>query len=324
MSAKPKILITRRWPQACEARLQTRFELEFNVDNPPMSVASLREAMDHFDAILPTVTDPMGQGTFPDTPPRCRFIGNFGVGFNHIDLDSAKRLGITVSNTPDVLTDCTADIAMMLLLMTARRASEGEKMIREGQWTGWHPTQLLGTRVSGKTLGLIGFGRIAKAIAQRAHFGFGMKIRVSARRKVPDVDLKPFGALESKSLEDLLESSDFVSLNCPGSPENRHLIDRARIERMRPNAILINTARGDVVDTQALIDALEQGKIRGAGLDVYEGEPHIHPGLLKAPNLTLLPHLGSATEETRTAMGMRAIDNLEDFFAGVKVRDQIC
>ena len=324
MQSHPRILVTRRWPKDCEDRLRAKFDVVLNEDNHPMDTDSLRAAMSNFDAVLPTVTDPMGSEVFNADPMRCRFIGNFGVGYNHIDLESAKRLGIIVTNTPDVLTDCTADLAMMLVLMTARRASEGEQILRSGHWTGWHPTQLLGTKVTGKTLGLVGFGRIARATARRAHFGFGMKILISARRDIPPSDLLAYGASQATSLEALLRTSDFVSLHCPGSQENRHLINRERLALMKQEAILINTARGDVVDSEALMDALRSHQIRGAGLDVYEGEPKIHPGLLDLSNVTLLPHLGSATLETRTGMGMRVIDNLEAYFDHKAPGDRIC
>lgn len=319
----PKILLTRRWPSPCEKRLSERYDVTLNASNEPMSQAELKAAFTTYDVILPTVTDRIDADVLSAEPMRCRLIGNFGVGFNHIDLAKASALDIIVTNTPDVLTDCTADIALMLLLMAARRATEGERLLRSGDWKGWHPIQLLGTKVAGKTLGLIGFGRIAQAVAQRGHFGFGMRILVKGRRPIPPALLDRFNAKEADSLENLLEASDFVSLHCPGSLENRHLINRERLARMRPDAILINTARGDVVDSDALIEALTHGTIRAAGLDVYEGEPTVHPGLLRLDNLTLLPHLGSATTETRTRMGMRVIDNLEAYIQGVTPPDRV-
>lgn len=319
----PKILLTRRWPSPCEKRLSERYDVTLNTRNEPMSQAELKAAFETFDVILPTVTDRIDADVLSAEPMRCRLIGNFGVGFNHIDIAKANALGITVTNTPDVLTDCTADVAFTLLLMAARRTTEGERLLRSGEWTGWHPTQLLGTKVAGKTLGLIGFGRIAQAVAQRGHLGFGMRILVKGRRPIQPALLDRFNAQEADSLESLLEASDFVSLHCPGSHENRHLINRERLARMRPEAILINTARGDVVDSVALIEALADGTIRAAGLDVYEGEPAVHPGLLGLENVTLLPHLGSATTETRTGMGMRVIDNLEAFIRGETPPDRV-
>lgn len=323
MTATPRILVTRRWPAACEKRLSEHYQVTLNELNEPMGVEALKAAMRNYDAVLPTVTDPVTAEVLSEDPLRCRFIGNFGVGYNHIDMPTARSRGIVVSNTPDVLTDCTADITLLLLLMTARRATEGEFLLRAGQWTGWHPTQLLGTKVAGKTLGLIGFGRIAKAVAQRAHFGFGMKILVKGRKPISKADLDPFNAQEAESLESLLGDSDFVSLHCPGSAENRHLINQDRLKAMKPGGILINTARGDVVDSEALIDALRTRRIRAAGLDVFEGEPHLHPGFLTLDNVSLLPHLGSATEETRTGMGMRVIDNLDAFFRGETPPDKV-
>lgn len=323
MHGNPRILVTRRWPAACEKRLSAHYQVTFNERNEPMGVEALKAAMRDYDAVLPTVTDPINSEVLSQDPIRCRFIGNFGVGYNHIDMATVRSRGIVVSNTPDVLTDCTADIAMLLLLMSARRASEGEILLRTGHWNGWHPTHLLGTKVAGKTLGLIGFGRIAKAVAQRAHFGFGMKILVIGRKPIPKAELDQFSAQEAESLDSLLSHSDFVSLHCPGSIENHHLINAERLKAMKPEAILINTARGDVVDSEALIDALRTRRIRAAGLDVYEGEPNLHPGFLTLDNVSLLPHLGSATEETRTGMGMRVIDNLDAFFRGETPPDKV-
>ena len=323
MQANPRILVTRRWPAACEKRLSEHYQVTFNAQNEPLGVDALKAAVRDYDAVLPTVTDSLNSEVFSQDSIRCRFIGNFGVGYNHIDMASVRSRGIVVSNTPDVLTDCTADIAMLLLLMSARRASEGEILLRAGQWSGWHPTHLLGTKVAGKTLGLVGFGRIAKAVAQRAHFGFGMKILVIGRKSIHQAELDPFHAQEADSLESLLSHSDFVSLHCPGSAENRHLINAERLKAMKPESILINTARGDVIDSEALIEALQSRQIRAAGLDVYEGEPHLHPGFLTLDNVSLLPHLGSATEETRTGMGMRVIDNLDAFFRGETPPDKV-
>ena len=268
------------------------------------------------DALLPTVTDRLDATLLRAPDVRVRLLANFGVGVNHIDLEAATAAGIAVTNTPDVLTDATADIAMLLMLMAARRASEGERLLRAGQWTGWHPTQLLGSQVTGKTLGLIGFGRIARAMATKAHFGFGMPILFYNRSEVPADVVAHFGACSAESIEAVLHEADFVSLHCPGSAENRHLINARRLASMKPTAILINTARGDVVDSEALIEALRNRTIAAAGLDVYEGEPRLNPGFLDVDNVALLPHLGSATRETRNAMGMRAIDNVAAFFRG--------
>ncbi|MGZ8219693.1 2-hydroxyacid dehydrogenase, partial [Methylomagnum sp.] len=320
---KPKALVTRRWPEPCEARLQELFDVTLNADNHPLSKEELQDALRNYDAVLPTVTDALSADVLSVEPLRCKILGNFGVGFNHIDIATAKARGITVTNTPDVLTDSTADIAMLLMLAAARRGGEGERLVRSGQWTGWYPTQMLGTQVTGKTLGLIGFGRIARAMATKAHFGFGMSIVFYNRSPVPDDVIAHFNTRSAASIEDVLQASDFVSLHCPGSPENRHLINAERLALMKPSAILINTARGDVVDSEALIKALKNKTIAAAGLDVYEGEPRLNPGFLDLDNAVLLPHLGSATQETRVAMGMRVIENVAAFFNGETPRDQV-
>jgi glyoxylate reductase len=279
--------------------------------------------MGRVDAILPTVTDALGPEVFDGPAPRTRILANYGVGFSHIDTEAARRHGIVVTNTPDVLSDCTADIAMTLLLMVARRAGEGEREVRAGQWTGWRPTHLVGTKVAGKTLGIIGFGRIGQEMARRAHHGFGMKIRVQNRSAVAPEILARFGAEQVESVEALLPQCDFVSLHCPGGAANRHLINADRLARMRTGAILINTARGEVVDEAALAEALQSGHLGGAGLDVFDGEPRIAPVLLESPRLVMLPHLGSATRETREAMGFRVVENLTAFFDGGTPRDRV-
>jgi lactate dehydrogenase-like 2-hydroxyacid dehydrogenase len=228
-----------------------------------------------------------------------------------------------VSNTPDVLTEATADIAMTLLLMVSRRAGEGERHVRCGAWTGWRPTHMLGTQVSGKVLGLIGMGRIARAVARRAHHGFGMRVIFHDPYPPSASEAAELGAEPRETLEQVLEEADFVSLHCPASPETRHLMNRERLARMRRSAFLINTARGDVVDEAALVEALSDGTIAGAGLDVYEREPEVTPGLLTMENVVLFPHLGSATQETRIAMGRRAVENLRLFFDGAPLRDPV-
>jgi lactate dehydrogenase-like 2-hydroxyacid dehydrogenase len=235
----------------------------------------------------------------------------------------AKERGVAVSNTPDVLTDATADLAMTLLLMVARRTGEGERHVRGGQWTGWRPTHMLGTQVSGKTIGLIGMGRIARAVAQRAHHGFGMKVIFHDPYPPPPEVAAALGAEPRASVDDVLREADFVSLHCPATAETHHLMNRERFGRMRPGAFLINTARGDVVDEAGLVEALESGRLAGAGLDVFEKEPQVTQALVTMDNVVLLPHLGSATEETRVAMGMRAFENLRLFFAGEPLRDRV-
>jgi lactate dehydrogenase-like 2-hydroxyacid dehydrogenase len=256
-------------------------------------------------------------------PLRAKMIANFGVGFNNIDVEAAKARGISVSNTPDVLTDATADIAMTLMLMIARRTGEGERHVRSSHWTGWRPTHMLGRMVSGKTLGLIGMGRIARAVARRAHHGFGMRVLYTDPYPPPPDVAAALGAEQRATIEEVLAQSDFVSLHCPATPETRHLMNSVRLAKMKPSAYLINTARGDVVDEAALVEALKKGWIAGAGLDVFEKEPQIAPALVAMENVVMLPHLGSATEETRVAMGMRALENLRLFFSGAPLRDRV-
>jgi lactate dehydrogenase-like 2-hydroxyacid dehydrogenase len=321
--SKPKVLVTRRWPAAVEAQMAEVFELDLNSADTPLSQDDLRDAMGRYDAILPTVTDRLPAQVFDGAATRTKILANYGVGFAHIDTAAAKARGIAVTNTPDVLSECTADIAMTLMLMVARRASEGERELREGRWAGWRPTHLIGTKVSGATLGIIGFGRIGQAMAKRAHFGFDMKIVVYNRSPVAPELLALYNAEQAASIDTILPLCDFISLHCPGGAANRHLINARRLGLMRPGAFLINTARGEVVDEHALAQALWFGCIGGAGLDVFEREPEIPSELLGAENTVLLPHLGSATRETREAMGFRVFENLTDFFQGRPPRDRV-
>ncbi|ABG33682.1 D-glycerate dehydrogenase [Roseobacter denitrificans] len=320
---RPRVLVTRRWPESVEAQLAERFDTVFNVDDTPMTPAEFRDALTRFDAILPTVTDRLTTEAFDISSPKTRLLANYGVGFSHIDIAAAKAHGIAVTNTPDVLSECTADLAMTLLLMVARRAGEGERELRAGQWTGWRPTHLVGSKVSGKTLGIVGFGRIGQAMAQRAHFGFGMKILVQNRSRVAQEVLDRYQAVQVDTLDDLLPACDFVSMHCPGGAENRHLINSRRLDLMKSDAFLINTARGEVVDENALVQSLTYECIAGAGLDVFDGEPKVSPALMEFDNLVLLPHLGSATAETRTAMGERVLSNVIAFFEGSTPADRV-
>lgn len=323
MSGRPVVVVTRRLPEAVERELARDFDARLNTDDRPLGPEGLMEALRSADAVLCTVTDRLTAEVLAAEPRRAALLANFGVGFNHIDIAAAKARGIAVSNTPDVLTDATADIAMTLLLMVARRTGEGERHLRAGAWTGWRPTHMLGTQVSGKTLGLVGMGRIARAVAQRAHHGFGMRI-VFHDPYPPSAEVaRSLGAEPRERLEDVLREGDFVSLHCPATPETRHLMNRERLALMRPEAYLINTARGDVVDEAALVEALQARRIAGAGLDVFEREPQVSPDLLAMENVVLLPHLGSATTETRVAMGMRAVENLRLHFAGQPLRDRV-
>lgn len=317
---EPVIVVTRRWPEPVEQELARRFPgVQLNVDDVPLGRDRLRAALEHADVVLPTVSDKLPAELF-EGELKTRFLGNFGVGYNHIDIEAAAKAGIVVTNTPRVLTDTTADTAMTLLLMVARRAGEGEREVRAGRWTGWRPTHMMGANVTGKTLGILGMGRIGVAVARRGHFGFGMPVIF-----YDPVDFEPDhgipGARRVGTIEEVLDVADFVSLHMPGGAGNTHLIDTAALARMKPTAFLVNSARGDVIDQRALIEALRSGTIAGAGLDVYEGEPEIPAELLALDNAVLLPHLGSATLETRTAMGMLVLDNLQDFLAG---RDPSC
>ena len=321
MTSRPRVVVTRRLPAPVEEELAHRFDVELNTEDQPLGRAGLERALGGADALLCTVTDRLTAEVLAVEPLRARILANYGVGFNHIDLDAARRRSLTVTNTPEVLTDDTADDAVMLLLMVARRAGEGEREVRAGRWTGWRPTHLLGTKVSGKTLGLVGFGRIARAVATRAA-GFGMRVLYH------DPYPPPAGAPTAPgtgvpTLDDLIGQADFLSLHCPATPETRHLMDARRLALMRRTAFLINTARGDVVDEAALVAALRAGAIAGAGLDVYEREPTVSPELLAMQNVVLLPHLGSATQETRVAMGLRALENLRAFFDGAPPRDKV-
>lgn len=311
----PRVIVTRRWPGAVEEALAARFDTQLNTDDHPFSQAELKAALGDADALCPTVTDRLGADLF-DSGVTVGIIGNYGVGYNHIDVAAARRHGVVVTNTPDVLTDCTADLAMTLMLMSARRAGEGERELRAGAWTGWRPSHLPGARVTGKTLGIVGMGRIGLAAARRARHGFGMGIACFNRSPVPVAVLEELQAEQFGSLDELVAGVDFLSLHCPATPESHHLINARRLALMRPNAFLINTSRGSVVDEEALADALASGQLAGAGLDVYEAEPRVCARLLTLENVVLLPHMGSSTAETRVAMGMRVVENLGRFFAG--------
>jgi lactate dehydrogenase-like 2-hydroxyacid dehydrogenase len=319
---RPKVLVTRRWPADVERALAERFEVTLNAADRPLTQAELTRAMDDYDVLCPTVSDRIDAGVI-GAGGRVRLIANYGVGFDHIDLAAAKARGIAVTNTPGVLTDATADIALTLILMAARRAGEGERELRDGRWSGWRPTHLVGSALKGKVLGLVGMGRIAVATAQRAHHGFGMKIAYYGRREVDPAVAAELEAEFYPSLHTLLRASDFVSLHVPGGEATANLIDAEAIAQMKPGAYLINTARGGIVDHDALAAALDSGRLAGAGLDVYPHEPHVPPALLGLENVVLLPHLGSANAETRIAMGMKALANVEAFASGNPLPDRI-
>ncbi|PKP71833.1 MAG: D-glycerate dehydrogenase [Alphaproteobacteria bacterium HGW-Alphaproteobacteria-4] len=305
-----RVLVSRRLTPKVEAALAA-FETHYRESAAPMTLSECRAALAGFDAVVPTLGDAFGAEAFTG-PIRARLLANFGVGVNHIDVVAARAAGVTVTNTPGAVTDATADIALTLLLMSARRAGEGERFLRAGHWQGWQPTQLLGQHVSGKSLGVIGMGRIGRAVARRAHFGFGMQVRFFNRSALPDP------GLPARQVETLAEAmaADFVVVAVPGGAGNWHLIDRAALAAMPAHGHFINISRGDVVDEGALIAALEAGQIAGAGLDVYEHEPDVPARLIALENVTLLPHLGTAAEEVRDGMGLMVVANLVAFAAG--------
>ena len=322
MTQKYKVLVTRKWPKKVEEELQLNYEATLNESDTPLSEKELTEAMQNHDALLPTVTDKISDTILSTENKKVKIVGNFGVGFNNIDIDSAKKNNVVVTNTPEVLTDCTADIAMLLMLGVARRGSEGEFHIRKKEWSGWRPTHMMGTKITGKTLGLIGMGRIAQAMAHKAHHGFKMEI-LFYDPYVKSENLDNLRANSCESIEELLSKSDFVSLHCPSTKETQGLINYETLKKMKESAYLINTARGDIVVESDLVKALKDDVIKGAGLDVYQKEPEVHEGLLKLKNVFLLPHLGSATEETREAMGMRVLNNIQAFFNGDEPNDRV-
>ncbi|MTH96257.1 D-glycerate dehydrogenase [Roseibium sp. RKSG952] len=307
-----KLWITRPMTPAVEARARADFDVEIRESTTPLNHDEMLRALSEFDIVVPTLGDQFSSQVFAEVPsPRCKLLANFGVGYNHIDVDAAHKAGLQVTNTPGAVTDATADIAMTLLLSTARRAGEGERLVRSGEWQGWHPTQMLGHHVTGKRVGIVGMGRIGQAIARRCHFGFEMRVAYLARSR-KELDFK------ADYMPDLLElaaSVDFLVLAVPGGAETRHLINAPVLEAMKPSGILINIARGEVVDESALIAALQAREIAGAGLDVYEFEPAVPQVLREMENVTLLPHLGTATEEVRTDMGHMALDNVAAFVA---------
>ncbi len=304
--ALPRLLITRLMPERVVDAAQARFDVTLRDSPTPLSPAELRAALLDFDAVMPTLGDRFQADVFADVPhPRAKILANFGVGYNHIDVVAARNAGILVSNTPGAVTDATADIALTLMLMTARRAGEGERLLRVGEWTGWEPTQMLGTHVTGGTVGIIGFGRIGKAIARRCHYGFDMPVLFYNRSPVNDPGIPARQVSMAEAL-----AADFVVVAVPGGAITHHLMNASAFAAMKPSGIFINISRGDVVDETALISALQSGQIAGAGLDVYEFEPKVPVALIGMQNVTLLPHLGTAALEVRENMGLMAVDNL--------------
>jgi len=308
-----KILITRPLPTSVMQKAETLGDVSARAQTMPLSEKEMLSALRDYDIVLPTLGDLFSKEIFGQVEtPRCKLLANFGVGYNHINVTAANSRGILVSNTPGAVTDATADIALTLMLMTARRAGEGERLLRAGQWQGWHPIQMLGLHMSGKTVAIIGMGRIGEAIARRCHFGFGMQI-VFASRSEKQMD---FPAKQFLSLKEAVVDADFVVAAVPGGPATKHLVGRELFASMPSHSIFVNISRGDVVDETALIAALKMDQIGGAGLDVYEREPLVPDELIKLENVTLLPHLGTASLEVRTGMGDMALKNIEDFIEG--------
>jgi lactate dehydrogenase-like 2-hydroxyacid dehydrogenase len=342
--SSPKIIVTRKLPAAVELELVERYAAALNPWDRQYTPNELSEFMREADVVLCTLTDNLSRKTIENARKgRIKLLANFGVGFNHIDLRAAAEQGIAVTNTPGVLTEDTADLTMLLILAAARRVSEGERELRAGKWAGWRPTHLLGTRVSGKTLGIVGFGRIGQAVAKRAIHGFGMRVLYHSRVGDRDRGQSPISSsavvfpdlsarsgsdpdqpvAEYRDLDALLRESDFVSLHTPATPDTHNLIDAAALRSMQRHAFLVNTSRGNVVDEDALIVALNEQWIAGAALDVYDKEPKVNRRLLACDNVVLLPHLGSATVESRVAMGQRALANIDALVAGRDLPDRI-
>ena len=319
---RPKTIVTRKLPDAVESRMAELFDVEFNREDRPLSVERLRDAVARATVFVPTVTDDITADILSSAGPDLKLIANFGTGIDHIDLAAARARNILVTNTPGVLTEDTADMVLALILSVPRRLAEGEKLVRAGAWKGWAPTGMLGHRVNGKRLGIVGMGRIGQAVARRAR-GFGLAIDYHQRRRLPESLAAELGATFHAEIDDMLADIDILSINCPYTRETHHLIDEARLGLLGSDVYVINAARGEIIDEVALATALEAGRIAGAGLDVYENEPEIEPRLLALDNVVLLPHLGSATFEGREAMGDKVIANIRVWADGHRPPDQV-
>jgi glyoxylate reductase len=318
----PRLIVTRRLTPGVEARMGQLFVTEFNAEDTAFDRARMADAMARADVLVPTVTDEIDAALIEGAGPQLRMIANFGAGVDHLDLKAARKKGILVTNTPGVLTDDTADMTMALILSVPRRLSEGEKLARAGAWHGWSPCGMLGHRITGKTLGIIGMGRIGQAVARRAR-AFGLTVHYHNRHRLPKVIEQELQAEYEADLDTMLGKVDIVSINCPHTPETHHLIDARRLALLGHHVYLINTARGEIVDEQALIATLEAGSIAGAGLDVFEHEPAIDARMLALENVVLLPHMGSATYEGREAMGEKVIANIRMWADGHRPPDQV-
>ena len=320
MAEKPVLLVTRLLPPDIEARAARDYQAILNPDDVQYDGPALIAGSEGVDAILTCSTERFDAEVIAALPESVKALATFSVGYEHIDVEAAKARGLVVTNTPDVLSDATADLAMLLLLGAARRAHESAAMLRENRWGRWVATELLGTEVTGKRLGILGMGRIGRAVAQRAR-GFDMEIHYCNRSRLPE-ELEA-GAIYHEDAEEMLPGIDFLSINCPATPETHHFLNAERIALLPDGAVVVNSARGTIVDDNALIPALQSGKLAAAGLDVFEGEPNIDPRYLEIENAFLVPHIGSATLETRNAMGFRALDNLDAYFAGKEPGDRV-
>ena len=322
---KPLVIVTRKLPDLVETRMRELFDARLNLDDKPMSESDIVDAMREADVLVPTITDVINAGMIAQAGEQMKLIANFGNGVDHIDVTSALRRGVTVTNTPSVLTEDTADMTMALILATARRIAEGARVIPEGRWTGWSPTWMLGRRITGKRLGIIGMGRIGQALALRAR-AFGMSIHYHNRRRVAQQIEEALEATYWDSLDQMLARMDFISVNCPHTPATYHLLSARRLKHLRPEAIVINTARGEVIDEAALTRMLEAGEIASAGLDVFEHAPAVSEKLIALANagkVTLLPHMGSATYEGRNDQGEKVIINIKTFMDGHRPPDRV-
>lgn len=319
---KPRVVVTRKLPDAIETRMMELFDVQLNLDDTPMSDADLIGAMKAADVLVPTVTDTIDSGILAQAGPDLRLIANYGAGIDHIDLATARQRGITVTNTPDVLTEDTADMTMALILAVPRRLSEGERAMRSQSWTGWSPTWMLGHRIFGKRLGIIGMGRIGQAVARRAR-GFGLSVHYHNRHQLHEDIENELEATYWESLDQMLARMDIISINCPHTPGTYHLLSARRLKLLQPHTFIVNTARGEIVDENALTRMLRANEIAGAGLDVFEHEPAVNPKLLELDNVILLPHMGSATVEGRIDMGEKVLINIKTFADGHKPPDRV-
>jgi glyoxylate reductase len=320
--AKPLVMVTRKLPEVIETRMMELFDTRLNRDDKPMSQAELIEAARQADVLVPTVTDRIDKAVLTQAGPRLRLIANFGTGVDNVDLAAARERGITVTNTPGVLTEDTADMTMALILASSRRLAEGERVVRNGEWQGWSPTWMLGHRLYGKRLGIIGMGRIGTAVARRAR-GFGLSVHYFNRRRVHETLERELEATYWESLDQMLAHMDIVSVNCPHTPATYHLLSARRLRLLQPEAYVVNTSRGEVIDEEALAEMLIAGELAGVGLDVFEREPAINPKLLGLDNAVLLPHMGSATIEGRIDMGEKVIINIKTFVDGHTPPDRV-